>query len=227
MRALSKSPDERYATAEEMARALVEALPAAPRSAVKAAVAAHGGEQARARERMRSGVTPTPGRLEPDARAILDVLTQQVHVARTEPPPPPPTKKHQAQTILGIALLVGIALLGVAATVMVVMKTYRPKQPVVAVSPPASTESIPPAPPLPTPSTTTADPVPVPSPIASPSVAVISPQTKPHGTKKTAPKATGEASTKPVSAPRPDCTPPYTVDAEGHRHYKAECVTPP
>jgi hypothetical protein len=231
LKALAKTPDERWSTAEEMARALAEALPPAPRTAVKAAVIAHGGEQANARGRMKSGMTPTPGMLEPDARAILDVLTQQVHVARTEPPPP--AKAHPLQTVAGIGLLVFIALLGVGATVLVVTKTYRAKQVAVVKSAEptsAGSEAFPPAPPPPpTNTTTTADPVPVPapSPLGSSSVAVISPQPKPHGTRKTAPKPTGEASTKTVATARPDCTPPYTVDAEGHRHYKAECVTPP
>jgi eukaryotic-like serine/threonine-protein kinase len=232
LKALAKTPEERWPTAEDMARALAEALAPAPRSAVKAAVIAHGGEQANARGRMKSGMTPTPGMLEPDARAVLDVLTQQVHVARTEPPPSP--KAHPLQTAAGIALLVVIALMGVAATVFVVTKTYRPKLVgVVKSAEPTSagSDAFPAPPPPPSPSAsssiTTADPVPVPAPNGSSSVAVISPQPKPHGTKKTAPKPTGDPSTKTVTTARPDCTPPYTVDAEGHRHYKAECVTPP
>jgi serine/threonine-protein kinase len=230
LKALAKSPDERWSTAEEMARALGEALGPASRAAVKAAVEMHGGEQANARTRFRSGATPVVGALEPDARAILDVLTQQVHVARTEHPPS--AKGHPLQTVGGIALLLVIALLGVAATVIVVAKTYKPAEPVVTSTVASSTAGSPATPPpppslLPSSTAPTAEPAPVPSPIACASVAVISPQGKPHGTKKPAPKPSAEASARPVAAPRPDCTPPYTVDAEGHRHYKAECVTPP
>ncbi len=225
LKALGKTPEERWATAEDMARALADAIAPAPRSAIKSVVTTFGGEQAQARARIKSGATPTPGMLEPEARAVLDVLTQQVHVARTEPPPPPP---RASQRILGVAALLAIALAGVIGTAIVLV---RPAKAVSAHEPPASSSAAMAA--------SAAPPPPSPPPSASESVSTTT-TTAPPLASTSAPRrrqpvkkaVTSRPSTDPAAGrtqitPRPDCQPPYTVDAEGHRHYKAECVSGP
>ncbi len=228
LKALAKKPEERWATAEDMARALTDAIAPAPRTAVKDAVLAFGGEQAEARARIKGNVTPTPGMLEPEARAVLDVLTQQVHVARTEPPAP--AKSRGSQALLGVAILLAIALVGVVATAFVLMRASKSGpagEPAVVSSTTGSIVSAAPsAAPPPDPSSE-----PAPSESAAPPIASASASApRPHrpGKKPAPPKPPAEpAAARTQITPRPDCQPPYTVDAEGHRHYKAECVSPP
>src|SRR5262249_31200776 len=75
MRALAKKPGERWETAEDMANALAEALPPAPRAAVTAVVKDLVGKDLADRSaRLHDSGSV---KLEPDAQLVADLLTEQ------------------------------------------------------------------------------------------------------------------------------------------------------
>jgi serine/threonine-protein kinase len=83
--------------------------------------------------------------------------------------------------------------------------------PVAAIPPPAAAET-----------TTRVESLPV-VPTAS-AIAVPRPQPAPPPPRAAAPRPAPAAPPKPAPTPPADCDPPYTLDADGHRHYKRQCL---
>lgn len=154
---------------------------------------------------------PEPA-FEPAAQPISQVSqVSQVSVASyagplsvTVPPKNPRLRLAVASVMLAAAALLVVALL------VSLLRSTEDEDPVVGVpSEPAPTPS--PArvePPEPRP--VEIAPIPTPAPPAAPSTSVAEPAPKP--------------TTKKPPAPRPNCNPPYTIDASGIKKYKRHCL---
>jgi serine/threonine protein kinase len=90
-----------------------------------------------------------------------------------------------------------------------------------------------PAPPSDTPTSPSAEPIPsaerTPAPVSDPAAVLPGPalsQRTPLATSalRPAPDRKGLPATAPAKPPRSGCDPPYTLDAQGHRRYKVECL---
>lgn len=220
LRALSRNPDDRFSTAEEMARALAEVMPPAPRSEVAALVKELAGPELESRaHRLRS--KPVAKALEPEAKALLTVLTEHATATSLSASRSvAATPRSRAVTVLGGLLALAVFSGG---AFFVGSQSARDSKQVGAPPAPVSVAPASPVTDLPPPTSTTAAP-PSADPTTSasttgaiaprPSTATKPPRKPPHST---------HAPSQPKSPPR-NCNPPFTVDAQGDRHYKPECV---
>jgi hypothetical protein len=86
-----------------------------------------------------------------------------------------------------------------------------------------------PSPPAPLPAASASDPVSVPAPSAS-SLDAVDVTTIPRVDEPKPPRPAGASSEPKAPAPyraarpHPDCDPPFTRDALGHKHYKLQCL---
>jgi eukaryotic-like serine/threonine-protein kinase len=223
MKALSKEAADRYASADDFARALAEALPPAPRNAVTTLVRTLAGPELASRaSRLRTN--PSPQELEPEAKQVAQLLTE--HVTQTFQTPAftkvPAVAKPPKNVSIVISALVGFALLLLAAAGMFVVRSARIRAAsaarasasvpaVIATTPTESTASARPE--------TSAEP----SARASASVTPPAPPMAKRPGRKPVPTTTHASAHPPVKTTT-SCNPPFTVDANGDRHYKPECV---
>jgi serine/threonine-protein kinase len=225
MRALSKSPDERFADAAEMAAA-IERVSVAPASEVAAWV------QARASDvlEMRAGMLATIEKaapaiapdgthevaLDPDPDGLaptraIDIGPQgeatEVSLARAVALAPPAKSSTRGARV---ALIAAGAVLGVVLGGVAVFGLMRKSDRPVAA---ATTASVPPT------TASSAPPTVVSAPVASSSAPIV---LAPPVVSAAPPLA---ASRHPIiPTPKVDCNPPYIVDARGIRHIKHECM---
>lgn len=243
---LTRSPDKRYPTARAMALAIEGTLPLAPPSQVGQWVERHGGAALAERARLIADMEAAPEVGEarvssvprpPDAAAVatapgaprmaLDDLsliatrpmnrapladaagTDTSLVASHLRPAAPRSRRFYAFTVGATAGLVLVA------AVVLQSRVSREGAPGLT---PASTPTLP--------ATPSPDPAP---PVASAPAADPAP-TDVAVDPSALPVAPPVRTTRPVAIPRrapnPACNPPYTVDANGYRKYKRECVTP-
>jgi serine/threonine-protein kinase len=218
-RALAREPQERFATAAEMADAL-EACGTASASEVAAWVADMAADTLAQRSVALEALDQLPA---PDA------LVRPVDVA-----PSPPRGRAP------LVALVVVALVAAAATVAFVSQRSAPEPAVASPSASAPTRAAEPPAPVgggPTVATpdvtgpTVATPAPVagptvaaPTPVAGPTVAAPTPPAK--GPTKPHPPPTEPAVARPAETPAPSgpCDPPFTIDASGVKRFKVECL---
>jgi serine/threonine-protein kinase len=214
MKALATNADERWPTAEAMARELAEAIPPAPRAAVTALVKEMAGDELAERaERLRDSARMS---LEPDAKIVAELLTAMA--TKTTPAIPAPVRARRALVVVGV--LLGLGALTGGAFVIGSRSARRIVEPRSA-SPAETTASAPTSPPAP----------PAPEAAESTAIAPPPPVSSPSSATSSMGAHTGTKAHKPVPSPAParsrsgvDCRVPYTVDLHGDRHYKAECV---
>jgi serine/threonine-protein kinase len=248
LRGLDKYAERRWATAREFALALEKAGKMASPSEIAEWLQSVAGEDLarRARKvadvergsiRMPSAAPSDPQAFKEDRvsgvrlgeTALVASATSSVSVSRSEQvPAPAKLRRGRATWIAGAAVCgLGVAALVTCLTWLTSRASLRPPQS--APRPPVTAASVaPPAPPseVPVPATavtdTPADPVAMPP--ASGAVADAPPASS------VAPAARAPVVTPP---PRPaaraikahsDCDPPFTTDAQGHKHYKLQCL---
>jgi serine/threonine-protein kinase len=239
MRGLARNPEERFSSARAMAVALETACAVASQRQVGEWIEKTAGEILHERAAL-------VAKIETDTS--ISHLVPQVEVFSSRPPPPvtpypsfhpppamsahetgpsavisqqsiapPPPQRSRAPVVLALALLFlllgGIAFLG--------WTRLRTAPAAAPPPPPATVASETPKPPEPPPPETTS-PAPVASSAPPPTQTVARPP-PPIQPTVTAPttKPTASASAKPPAA---DCNPPYTVDTDGIRHVKPECM---
>lgn len=229
MRALSLGASDRYPTALAMAEAVASAMPPASRHEVAAWVGgvakeafAQNQERLRAAERGEKMLTPEM----PAVEAALTVVSGRGSSKALENPPssttltpedPTTTQGHSVSRLMAAApakrsrrgLVVGLMLGAlVLAGVVVFALRFRPA---------------PPAPPTTSVASSTVDVVDAgpPAPVASAPVIELA---SASASAKPSPKAPPAPAPRGKGAARPDCHPPYTLDAQGNRHFKVECL---
>ncbi|MBK8218719.1 MAG: serine/threonine protein kinase [Myxococcales bacterium] len=239
MKGLAREPDERYATARDMAIAIEEACPPATARAVGEWVSELAAEALGSRatriEEIESAVEPNPslGKLlaavpldTPSSRSVVtspevaassetssSATAARLGLARDEAPPPAASKSRSS--VIVAAALVSVAL--VAAALIVSRR-----------APNGATAAAPPAPPLPSASVTAA-PTAVTSaaaplqsaapPAAAP--APSAPTVAKHAPSKPAP--TPAKTTAKPAAPAPNCSPNFVIEG-GIKKIKPECL---
>ena len=240
LKALAPKPHDRWPTADEMAAALAAALRPAPRSEVTKLVRDLAGAELETRaHRLRENRTPISRELEPEVKALASILTE--HATKTQPSSPrakqqaassaPPSSGTSSvaapsgrrrwpsaiASALALAALTGGAFFVGSRTAHAPGVTAEP-------APAASSAVLRDEPPAASASEAAAI-----SGTASAAAATIAadvalarpPPSNPR------PRAAPKKPPAPAHTSRaksPDCAVPYTVDAHGDRHYKAECV---
>lgn len=198
-KATARRPDDRYATAREMAAALFDAAPLASSDDVAAWVSAHGGEVIAARAAFIEGIE----------RSGLASLGAPSKPSPTPVPGEPALGARDARSPTRVA----VAVLGVAAlTAAVVVVVALARSPLASADREPSLEA-----------TATAASAPTASAAV---VAELAPSAPPAAP---ASAASARRSAPVVAAPRAPalasrCDPPFTVDAAGRKHFKVECV---
>jgi eukaryotic-like serine/threonine-protein kinase len=212
LKALAKDPARRWPTAEAMAQALADALPPAPREEVSELVRRLAGAELESRGRLLSSGTVS---LDPDSKIVADVLTQAA-VAVTTPPAPPKGSSRLASLLVPAGAVAILALAGGsfyfgqrAAT-----SGQAPTRATASFIAPSA------APPAETSSQTSGAPAASTAPDMAASAAPDPSATPAHR----APPRAKPLPSAPRSRPTPDCRVPFTVDANGDRHFKPECV---
>jgi serine/threonine protein kinase len=162
----------------------------------------------------RTSVSPSGGGPLPGV-STANPVSAEFGTGRTQPP-----SSSRSRVVVAIALLVAAAALIFAFT--------RPKVATrvsfVGASPPTASASPPPVPSAPPPAPVAEAPAalvaaPPPPPVPTPAVVEASPPRSPkHVTSSAHPTA------KPAAAPAVDCSTPYTLDADGNKKWKLECV---
>lgn len=261
LKALSQKASDRWTTADEMANALAAALTPAPRAAITQLVRELAGPELESRaHRLRENRTPISRELEPEVKALAELLAEHVTVTS---PSSPHAKQDAASSQSArsaatdatasitstsitstsivdaslrapsggrkwLSVLAIVVALGALTSGAFFIGSRTAKPPGVGEGAPATTPSGSPAPPELAPS----PPPPGPSAGAAASISGIPPEAPsaaPHASttstpRQRTPKRPAATPTSRPKPPVPDCTVPYTVDAHGDRHYKAECV---
>ncbi|MFO0741075.1 MAG: serine/threonine-protein kinase [Labilithrix sp.] len=218
MKALSAKKEERYASADEMARALAAAQPPAPRDVIAAMVRDLCATELESRaQRLRTSIRPpeVTAPLPPELKMLAEVLTEHATVTRASvssktlpPSAAPPRARLPIGLVIGGGVLVSAAIIGAFVVGTRLQRPNAPTAPTVAALPPVS------APPPPAATESAAPPA---SASASPVVSASAAASSAQRPTKPPPKPI-------VTAKKPDCRVKYTVDANGDRHYKPECV---
>jgi serine/threonine-protein kinase len=247
MRGLDKYAERRWATAREFALALEKAGKMASPSEIAEWLQSVAGEDLarRARKvaevergsvRMPSAAPSDPQAFKEDrvsgvrlGEAASSASTSSVAVSRSEQvPAPAEPQRARAKRLAGAAAGgLGVAALVTCLTWLTSRASWRPPQSATRPPPTAASVALPAPPPeVPLPATavvdTPADPVAMPP--ATGTVADAPPASS------VAPAARAPVVTPP---PRPaargpkahsECDPPFTTDAQGHKHYKLQCL---
>ncbi|HZF55842.1 MAG TPA: serine/threonine-protein kinase [Polyangiaceae bacterium] len=242
LRAVERERSARFSTALEMARALEAAIKLAPQSEVAAWVAGCAREplEARARliallEQQRDSLPPFaadqgratgPGSAPVDGRTIIEPR------ALTELKTAAPRKKTALPVVLG-----GVALLGAAALTAVFTlgrgsteSSADARAPAPATAETAGTAGSARSPEIsaspsaePITKTSVGSQLPEVTPAASSSAAAS--DAAPTASSRAPSTPSKPRATAPAPAPKPaGCDPPYTIDANGHKRYKRECL---
>jgi serine/threonine-protein kinase len=220
MRALEKSPGDRFATAHDMAAALEDAAPLASRRKVVELVREVAREKLEERSRivraLESGKSSAARARPADVATVVEGLPASSPSGSARGPAlamssSPSTSLPSGDRPLRVTVLLAAAMVALAAILLI--SSLVPRAEVPRASADAS-----PSPPEPAASSSSV--VSAAPPPSAPSVAASVPA---------APSIDAAAKSAPPRPPttkkKPDdCNPPYTVDAEGHRHYKVECL---
>ncbi len=227
LRATRRAPGERFQNAREMAMAVEACEGVASTTQVGGWVEALAVSTLATRAQMLARIekaTLDPllaGSHETESAdtKMLPVSGEHTRVAATVSAPLPPPPGMSPRTRLGIlaAIAAGMLTFGVAWTLGGPGHTH-----VVSTSAPPPTVAPPPI--------ATTPPPPAIDTVTSVEALPVAPSANPARPVRTPPQAPPRA---PAPAPRPaaapkgsasDCDPPYTLDADGHRHYKRQCL---
>ncbi len=233
MRGLARDPTQRFETAREMARALEACAPPTTATRIGEWVETTAGTALAVRARIVSEVeqieefpaaeaSSRPPRIlasseEPTVAEVMGDRRSGVDPVPGFDVPPSAQRSRQRRVVIATALLAFLfGALG--------LRALLPQPParndvrrVTAHEPPT----------LPSPPLAVVEPSPVlslvPEASASAPPQVLAP--KPDASAHAKPTAAARAR-KASPPPKNDCDPPYTIDQEGHRHYKMECLQP-
>jgi serine/threonine protein kinase len=208
MRGLQRNPDQRFASAHEMALALEHAIALPTQSKVARWVNDACGERISARAQLIARI---------DSDSHVPVPTASSAASVTQVPPDPSTqlsttldapRRARAPRLAVIAALGALVLIAGGATWRSLRTTEPAKSPSAA---PAASPAVAPAPAAPAPA-----PAPVPAASPAPAADVGSARATKPSPAKTRP-------VRDVRKRKPNCNPPYTVDKDGIHIPKKEC----
>jgi serine/threonine-protein kinase len=230
LRALDRDPSRRFETAHAMARAIEACVAPATPSAVGAWVDGLQGPTVRERA-ARIAQIERQGPSRPAEREVVGAATaeapgdvaatQLTQVSSSDPRATPPSRRG-----LWVAALGGVALAAAGGALAAYRASHGGALPPAPVESPSATSRAadsaaavqPPAasgqPLASAPAATSA-----PAPVATPSTAPAIPATRPKPRRGATPPLAAPATTKANA-----CDPPYTVDADGVRQYKKQCL---
>jgi hypothetical protein len=199
MRGLQRRPEDRYATALDMARALEETGTAGPRREVGAWVRAVAGGEIDARVAQIEGSVSASGDASPVATEVVGEAPPArallFDVRASDEGTPPPSRPRRARAALaGIA----VAALGGSGLLWLSMSGSQRMPPVASAVVRETLDA--------------AAPPPVRASPADPSTPASAAPAKPPRRRHLA---------KPT---QPDCDPPFIIDAEGHKMFKEQCL---
>jgi serine/threonine-protein kinase len=240
MKALRRSPDDRFASAREMALAIEACGPMAPASEVSAWVERWASASLAERAQQIAAIEeqaisePVPATSKPASIGTASNETASNETASNEPPiaarPPmitelsptlvsrPLLRSRRSASLRVGALIAALALIGVA------LAARRSTQESSAVALPAPTSGMG-IEARPAPSTL---PEPAPLTVVDPPAVSTSPAAPSSATAASSAARAAKVSAAPRPRPSPGaCSPPFTVDAQGHKKYKRECLEAP
>ena len=214
LKGLARDPAARFETAKEMARAIEDVVQVASVSKVGQWVEEVAGEAIEERaakvaeieshSQVRSLVPPAAAKQEESVSALFDIAVV------TEKSPPRSNKR---------VMLAAIAVLGVGALGALAFAMR---------SQPTQTSATPPAPSPTITASVASVPTPVVVVVASASASSAAPVAAPSATAKPTATTKGHTIVRdfPATKPgtKPGCNPPYTVDANGVKQYKVDCL---
>jgi serine/threonine-protein kinase len=236
-RATQRTPEHRFATARDMAIAVEACEGVASTTQVGEWVETLAAGTLSSRAQMLARIETTP--LDPLALAAQgSPMVDGAHAAITGehtrtaatvsaalPPPPGGSRKARFGIIAAAAAalvtfgvvwgLGGTHRLHVASTSVPPVQAPTPP-PVPAAAPPSASVDVAAA--------TAVEALPVAAPSAHTTATVRTPAPAPLRAPAPAPRAASGGTPKPATSPPADCDPPYTLDADGHRHYKRQCL---
>lgn len=212
VRGLARDRDARFSTADEMARAIEEALtPAAPSKVgqwVEALADAELADRKRAMAALEKANVANPVRPDDDETKSSQALA----VA-----PPPPRKDARWVVALAVGLL---GALGIGTTFFLRERTSATAHDLATVTTPATAADAAAAP-LVTASVAPSAPASIPAPSPSPPAPVVRATARPVASVTATTKPSASAT---IAAAAPDCTNPYELDEQGRRRYRRECL---
>jgi serine/threonine-protein kinase len=234
-RATQRPPEARFATARDMAIAVEACEGVASTTQVGEWVETLAAGTLSSRAQMLQRIEKTP--LDPHALAAqgshavdaFPVATTGEHtrVASTVSAaiPPPPRRMRFGVFAAAVAALVTFGGVWSHGGWRHPLAASAPAQPVQAATPAPQPAMPPPSATGDMPGATAVESLPVaaPSARAAPPVRAPAPPA-PRAATPPARPATGGTPKPPPTAPSSDCDPPYTLDADGHRHYKRQCL---
>jgi serine/threonine-protein kinase len=236
--ALSHDIPARFATTLEMMNRLVAIVPPASREEVSRIVRELAPQELELRSSyVKQSSSPSSldvNTLEPEARAVLDVLTRAT-MTRDNITGPAMSQSGGKRMVLPMGAAFGLlAAVGVASGIGYMRRAHPAAASSERVLPTASATAEPPAPPSAEASSPSASSSAAAPPLASadPSAAAsAAAKLKHNGQRKLGGgRPVGSAPAAPPSSPpasgpaKPDCNPQYTTDELGIRHYKPECL---
>jgi serine/threonine-protein kinase len=222
MRALSRDPQGRYATAMEMALALDATAAGATSLRVAAWVERMAAERLAARAaRVREiESAPAGGSVSEPVAPPPPVMTESVATATDLSASRRPVTQPTAPRWRRPALAAALGAIGIAVALAVAPLRFESETAAPASSSSASATAAPeplPVSAAPPPETPSAAAATGSEPPASP------PRAPPAATPRRPSEAPRARPTATAKTPAPSCTPPYTIDASGDKHFKPEC----
>ncbi len=242
LRGLARNPSDRFATAREMARALEKCIPLAPTSEVgefveklaattlaqraerMAKIESSSTSHSRhdvsigrpARESAQTVPATAQGAFHADQSGAVGVIVSEPHApleggalaflhTRSGP------LRRAAVAIFGLACALLLVALGAA------LRTQPEPRASAAIATPL-------APPWPEPATAPSIEMPTPARVPAEAPTVTSASAEPPAPPVAPAKAVGPTPRPARRRPSTSCDPPFTVDANGYRHYKLECA---
>jgi eukaryotic-like serine/threonine-protein kinase len=198
LRGLRASPDERFATAREMAEALERAVPLATARDVSAWTAEMAGDllARRAARVLDVEKSAVPARNGGENEPTVIELTDGRAITVDRP-------KARGRIFAGMAL--GAALVAACVIVILAWRSPARSSPAIASPPPVASAALPEAPPV------------------EPAVAPP-PTPAPPRRDTTSPRRGVAPARRSGTNARPGCTPPYTTEPDGTKVYKAQCI---
>jgi eukaryotic-like serine/threonine-protein kinase len=232
LRALCKEPDGRFPTALAMAEALSSIATLPPRTEISAWMKRFSKPRSIPADAIGTSIELASESVSPDElvavleRATIASRPSFAPVSSSGPRVPPPSASRFAM-VIGVA---GFALAGVLVGRAMRAETAHAETARHVASPPAAPIADPIAPAAPLAATTPSEPSEPsePAPTPAPVVKGLRKAGRPSAPANPSPAVKPAADATPVvSTPDPkptSCRLPYVVDAEGHRHYKVECL---
>jgi serine/threonine-protein kinase len=232
--ATERAPERRFATARDMAIAVEACEGVASTTQVGEWVETLAAGTLGSRAQMLARIETTPldplalaAQGSPSVGAPVATTGEHTRVAATVSaalPPPPRKARFGVLAAVAAALVTFGVVWGLGASHRLHVAS-TPAPPVQAATPPPMPAPLPPSATADVASATAVEALPVAAPSARPPAAPArTPAPAPVRAPTPAPRAAPGGTPKPTTTPAADCDPPYTLDADGHRHYKRQCL---